>query len=164
MFAKKKKKKIEKAIHFMGFGWRLLLRSKELKFGSWCTTRESKSFNDWAFCTSLLVPDHPRGQRAGIEPAVCCHGSLIREVALCTDKSGEPRFCCCSARGAHGHLSYKPQLNHLHEYLSYLTLKAGSVRRIPHKNLGQTWGILKYGRSPPNNSFQVSVTFARCDI
>lgn len=141
------KKKNLKAIYLMGFGWRLLLRSKELKFGSWCTIRETKSFNYWAFCTSLLVPDHPRGQRAGIKPAVCCHGSLIRGVALCTDKSREPRFCCCfgccSARGAHGHPSYKPQLNHLHGCLSYLTLKAGSVGTIPHKNLGQTWGMLK---------------------
>lgn len=92
---KKKRKKNRKSIYPMGFGWRLLLRSKGLKYGSWCTTRETKSFNGWASCTSLLAPDYPRGQRAERKLVAYCHGSLIRRVALCADKSRGHRFCCC---------------------------------------------------------------------
>lgn len=115
-------KKSEKSIYSMGFGWRLLLRSKGLKFGSWCKIRETKSFNDWAFCTSLLAPDHPRGQRAGIKPAACCPGSLIRGAALCTDKSREPRFCCCFGCWSARRACETPQLQSTTESLTLTSI------------------------------------------
>lgn len=92
--------KKKKSIYSMGFGWRPLRRSKGLKHWIWRTIRETKSFNDWAFCTSLPAPDHPRGHRAESKLVAYCHGSLIRGVALCTDKSRGPGLCCCFGRWA----------------------------------------------------------------
>lgn len=153
----------------MGFGRRLLLKRRGLKFGSWCTIRETKSFNGWAFCTSLLPPDHPRGQRAGIKPAMCCHGSLIRRAALCIDKSREPRFCCCFGCWSARRARETPQLQTTIESLTLISIifntkNQDQLEEHHTKTLGKHESCLSRAGPPHNNSFQVSVTFARRDI
>lgn len=153
----------------MGFGRRSLLRRKGLKFGSWCTMRKTKSFNAWAFCTCLLAPDHPRGQRAGIKPAVCCRGSLIRKAALWIDKSREPRFCCCfgcwSARRARETAQLQTMIESLTLIsITFNTKNQDQLEEYRIKTLGKHKCWLNRAGPPHNNSFQATAAFARCDI